>query len=145
MQTRCHTVLRRLCSQELPAQHSQTYLPQLWLEKLDVINGVCKTAGSYIITLSCEAQNDRDDLRDFMDEIVSYPNSGQGLDNMLAQANEAAALIRQALKEEHALKLDFLSTVLKHVSCCQGFTNKLRSSASLGLPSLLCCAQNGAC
>ena len=32
------------------------------------------------------------------------------------QAHEATNLMRQSIREEHALKLDFLSTVLKHVS-----------------------------
>lgn len=34
----------------------------------------------------------------------------------MVQAHEAANLMRQTLKEEHALKLDFISTVLKHVN-----------------------------
>lgn len=35
---------------------------------------------------------------------------------LIGQANEASSMVQQALKEEHGLKLDFLSTLLKHVS-----------------------------
>ena len=42
------------------------------------------------------------------------------------QAHEATNLMRQSIREEHALKLDFLSTVLKHVSSLAPLTGRTR-------------------